>query len=1716
MCLPTTITLLGLIGDPSNGNACSTAVNGVHLAVLTTSSCDIMCDQSAGYEEKKGKYTCGSVGNLAAGQAASLTITSCETVPCPANSQRVTASSCTCQSGFVGGVVYNGTAYVGTCHKPGLKVVGRVGGGITSEQGLQDTVTVELESQPVFAVTVTATTDTPTEGTVSPLMLTFSPTNWNVPQTLTVTGVDDLIQDSVVPYKVVVTSASGDADYDSLTAYWDIFNNDDDAAVIVKDLPFVGMPQTTSEDGTSGWISFYTRTRPLSNVLISCTTSNPVESMLQPDSVTIIPTMWNVDHIIKVIGLDDDIIDGGVSYSVSCVATSNDVFYNGLTIQDSTFLNADNDSAAITFSTNNLVLYEDPSSSSNTVNVSVWITSKPTAAVTLQITSADNTEALLSTFPIAGYTPTISITINPADWNVPVTFSVQSLDDFQIDGDQLFVLNTVVMTTDADYSMLTVGDIFVKVVDWNSAGVVFCNNFTTPTACDDPTTALVIGETQEQNNMTDVIKVKLTSEPTASVTLRWASSDTTEGSLVQETLTFSTTNWGTFQTLTIEGQDDLIDDGDIWYWIDFSSLTTTDPNYSVFGNTLKPTSGLSTVALQSEPSRFLRATLINIDNDFDECLQSNLNCSFDCFDPNFNNLNDWTCNCTWPYQGDNMTATDSTCYFDECLLNSEICLLATQTCIDVDTTYNSTGDWECECVSPSTGFNGVAQAANCVFDECILHRRVCESNDPGQQQTCRDSNPDYLSVDDWYCDCNAPTNGSNLTSKATCTRNECDALPNLCTPPGYCIDPNIDPLVVNDYYCYCPDPFTSNQTTDAGRLSHRGECYLDECTFLNNNNTCVNGNRWQMCIDPNIGVNSTDDWECRCVDPAVGTATVAATAICYFDECLRNASVTCDPGVWWHSGTGNGYGHAYNQTCYDINVDANSLHDWYCSCDFPAFGSANLEPAICTVDECTLGTFSCTGGTICVDPNTNTHDITSVDDWYCLCPYPQTFNETVHNITGNYTTSPSTHRPPSCILDECLVNGVLCASAGQTCLDLNMSVDSVNDWGCVCVTETTSNFSNMSTSDCFLDECLLNTTQCGPSQTCNDTNTLEGSIRDWVCICPQGQNGTNIAGPASCTIDECDAFDCGLNQTCTDRNTSVDSRHDYYCTCDSPWIGEMRAWMADCIFDECSVNRPTCELANQDCVDSSDSLDDWRCVCRDPWTGPDGDQQEAACQYDECLAITHCNDFGQDCFDTDFFTPNTWVCRCRLPLTGNDGNGVPAFCTINECDDPATSLVCTAVNQFCTDPDITSENNWQCNCVAPLAGVSTASVALCSVDLCVGNALATCAQFGQTCVQRGMQWYCDCESPSTGQPALQGPANCTVDSCAAMGGAAVCSQYGQICKDDGTGWKCHCREPFTGVPIQGKSTCFLDECTIKERCPLPFQTCFDPNTATTSDWVCRCDSPSVGNDSTISDALCILDECAPKSPKTEECINLGQTCLDSDPTTKSLNNSKCVLCTETSVECNTNIKTECDNDAIRSICEREGNQRCVDRNNTRPNDWECVCNDPFVGRALTQKAHCVDPVSAKVDTAADVRSSTDTDSEGFPFILLLLALLVPILCALAFLVWKNKTKKSKKKHEKEKDNHRNNNSSDDDSDDNSFKFPKEENAASPGNFTQQPTSDHYDEFTFSKHPAKGDLFSSSHDKEDFDFDYGRFQSAGASPTTLYRRPLGRGVDVTMV
>jgi uncharacterized repeat protein (TIGR01451 family) len=96
---------------------------------------------------------------------------------------------------------------------PGVRV--QPGGNKTSEVGATVSLTVALTAQPAAPVTITLTSSDPTEGAINQ-QLHFTPENWQTPQSATVTGVDDAVDDGTIGYNVIATTTSSDPAYAAL------------------------------------------------------------------------------------------------------------------------------------------------------------------------------------------------------------------------------------------------------------------------------------------------------------------------------------------------------------------------------------------------------------------------------------------------------------------------------------------------------------------------------------------------------------------------------------------------------------------------------------------------------------------------------------------------------------------------------------------------------------------------------------------------------------------------------------------------------------------------------------------------------------------------------------------------------------------------------------------------------------------------------------------------------------------------------------------------------------------------------------------------------------------------------------------------------------------------------------------------------------------------------------------------------------------------------------------------------------------------------------------------------------------------------------------------------------------------------------------------------------------------------------------------------------
>tara|TARA_R110000765_G_scaffold168384_3_gene273422 strand:- start:54342 stop:60860 length:6519 start_codon:yes stop_codon:yes gene_type:complete len=101
---------------------------------------------------------------------------------------------------------------------------------VTSEDATTDTFDVALKSAPVNDVVLLIGTVATDEVTLSVPELTFTAANWNIPQTVTATGVDDLLVDGVQYYniEIVVDGSRSDATYAGFAESLAGYNEDND------------------------------------------------------------------------------------------------------------------------------------------------------------------------------------------------------------------------------------------------------------------------------------------------------------------------------------------------------------------------------------------------------------------------------------------------------------------------------------------------------------------------------------------------------------------------------------------------------------------------------------------------------------------------------------------------------------------------------------------------------------------------------------------------------------------------------------------------------------------------------------------------------------------------------------------------------------------------------------------------------------------------------------------------------------------------------------------------------------------------------------------------------------------------------------------------------------------------------------------------------------------------------------------------------------------------------------------------------------------------------------------------------------------------------------------------------------------------------------------------------------------------------------------------
>jgi hypothetical protein len=199
---------------------------------------------------------------------------------------------------------------------------------LTSEDGLSDTFTVQLDTQPEYDVTIALSSNNESEGTIDKSSLTFTEATWNVPQTVTITGVDDDIADDDIVFNIEFEKAtSTDDNYDGLKPDEDVIvRNSDDETPGYTVAPIDGL--WTTEGMLSTIINVKLKSKPKDAVTLDISSTDTDEGTVSPTQIIVQPDDWKTAIEIQVTGVDDTVVDGDKPYQVVIQTTSADDKYN--------------------------------------------------------------------------------------------------------------------------------------------------------------------------------------------------------------------------------------------------------------------------------------------------------------------------------------------------------------------------------------------------------------------------------------------------------------------------------------------------------------------------------------------------------------------------------------------------------------------------------------------------------------------------------------------------------------------------------------------------------------------------------------------------------------------------------------------------------------------------------------------------------------------------------------------------------------------------------------------------------------------------------------------------------------------------------------------------------------------------------------------------------------------------------------------------------------------------------------------------------------------------------------------------------------------------------------------------------------------------------------------------------------------------------------------
>ncbi|MFK7817857.1 MAG: Calx-beta domain-containing protein [Planctomycetaceae bacterium] len=208
-----------------------------------------------------------------------------------------------------------------------------------SETGTSQSISVVLDSQPIDDVVITANLDDETEAEIDLTRLTFSTENWNTPQTLTATGLDDSVADGGQLQSLVfaIDIDESDTDFTELSPKSaNVFTSDDESATfsVVESHD----RSRVLENGPTDTLLVSLDSQPLGAVFLTIVNGDTSEISLDVTTLEFTPENWDLQQVVTITAVNDSEEDG---VSTSNVETRVDIESSHSAFQQAPISNID-------------------------------------------------------------------------------------------------------------------------------------------------------------------------------------------------------------------------------------------------------------------------------------------------------------------------------------------------------------------------------------------------------------------------------------------------------------------------------------------------------------------------------------------------------------------------------------------------------------------------------------------------------------------------------------------------------------------------------------------------------------------------------------------------------------------------------------------------------------------------------------------------------------------------------------------------------------------------------------------------------------------------------------------------------------------------------------------------------------------------------------------------------------------------------------------------------------------------------------------------------------------------------------------------------------------------------------------------------------------------------------------------------------------------------